>query len=115
VDDAQMRITEVVRGDDLLASTPRQIALYRALGEEPPRFLHVPLVLGPDGERLAKRHGAIAIADLRDRGATPEEIIGRLAHGAGLLAEERPLRARDLIEAFDLSVLRREPSTLDAS
>ena len=64
VDDAAMQITEVLRGEDLLASTPRQLALYRALELPEPRFFHVPLVLGPDGERLAKRHGAITLAEL---------------------------------------------------
>ena len=63
VDDHEMGVTEVIRGDDLLPSTPRQIALYEALGWTPPSFLHVPLVLGEDGERLAKRHGSVAVAD----------------------------------------------------
>ena len=65
VDDAAMGITDVVRGADLLSSTPRQLALYRALKLTPPRFFHVPLVLGMDGQRLAKRHGSVAIADVR--------------------------------------------------
>lgn len=110
VDDAAMGITEVLRGDDLLASTPRQIALYRALELPAPRFVHVPLVLGGDGQRLAKRHGAIAIAQLRDRGLSPEAIVGRLAHGAGLCGEDRPIAARELVERFELARLRREPT-----
>ncbi len=109
-DDAAMAITEVLRGDDLLASTPRQIALYRALDLPEPRFFHVPLVLGPDGQRLAKRHGAIAIAELRERGTSAEEIVGQLAHGAGLVDEARPITARELIERFDPARLRREPT-----
>ncbi len=112
VDDARMGITEVVRGDDLLASTPRQIALYRALGFTPPAFLHVPLVLGADGERLAKRHGAIAIAELRDAGWTAERLVGRLAHGAGLISEDRPMHPIDLVEGFALARLRRDAVVL---
>jgi glutamyl-tRNA synthetase len=109
VDDAEMGITEVVRGDDLLASTSRQIALYRALELPVPRFFHVPLVLGNDGERLAKRHGAITIAELRERGWTAPRIVGQLAFGAGLLEKPRETTPRELIARFDVARLRREP------
>ncbi|MGE0789184.1 MAG: tRNA glutamyl-Q(34) synthetase GluQRS [Sandaracinaceae bacterium] len=112
VDDHAMAITEVLRGDDLLASTPRQLAIYAALGWTPPTFAHVPLVLGADGERLAKRHGAIGIAALRDRGETAEAIVGRLAFGAGLIDRDAPIQARELIATFDLDRLRRTPSTV---
>ncbi|HEY8432483.1 MAG TPA: tRNA glutamyl-Q(34) synthetase GluQRS [Sandaracinaceae bacterium] len=114
VDDAHMEITEVVRGDDLLASTPRQIALYRALDLPVPRFFHVPLVLGPDGRRLAKRHGAISIAELRARGLSPEAIVGRLAHGAGLTDDDRPIAARELVARFDPARLSRAPAIVEA-
>ena len=80
VDDAAMEITHVVRGADLLPSTARQLLLYRALGLEPPAFLHVPLLLGPDGERLAKRHGAVSLRELREAGVPPEPVVG-LARG----------------------------------
>ena len=113
VDDHDERITEVVRGDDLIPSTPRQIALYHALGWEPPAFLHLPLVLGPDGERLAKRHGAVSLAELRARGWSPERVVGLLAHGAGLAEEPSPVEARALIERFSLRALRRSPTVLD--
>src|SRR5579871_3920192 len=75
VDDAAMEVTRVVRGDDLLSSTPRQIALYRALGLTAPSFAHVPLVLTPDGERLAKRTRPVALAELRARGIPPEAVL----------------------------------------
>src|SRR6266700_2952915 len=78
VDDIAMRITRVVRGDDLLRSTPRQLALYRALGAPAPTFVHVPLVLTPGGERLAKRTRPVSIADLRARGAAAGAIVGAL-------------------------------------
>lgn len=109
VDDHDEHITEVVRGDDLLASTPRQISIYRALGWEPPAFCHIPLVLGPDGERLAKRHGSIGITDLRRTGWSAERVVGHLAYGAGLVSDDAPVAARALIADFDLARLRPEP------
>jgi glutamyl-tRNA synthetase len=110
VDDIAMNITEVVRGDDLLTSTPRQIALYRGLGAAPPDFLHVPLMLGPDGVRLAKRHGAIAIAQLRDEGYAPERIIGFLAHTLGLLDHDQPISPPELISTLDVTLINKSPT-----
>ena len=82
VDDAAMGVTEVVRGADLLSSTPRQLLLYQLLGWEAPEFFHFPLLLSPDGRRLSKRDGDLGLAALRER-YTPEEIIGKLAYLAG--------------------------------
>lgn len=110
VDDIAMRITEVVRGDDLLSSTPRQIALYRALGAPVPGFLHVPLMLGRDGTRLAKRHGATSLAQLRDQGVSAERIVGYLAHTLGLIDRDEPISARELIPSFDLGKLTTTPT-----
>lgn len=84
VDDLAQGVTEVVRGDDLIPSTARQILVYRALGYPPPVHGHVPLVVGPDGRRLAKRHGDARISSFRDGGAKPERIIGVLAAWSGL-------------------------------
>jgi glutamyl-tRNA synthetase len=84
VDDAAMEVTDVVRGDDLLPSTARQLLLYGALGLLPPRFAHVPLVVGEDGARLAKRHGALSLGELRERGADPRAVVGLLAALSGL-------------------------------
>jgi glutamyl-tRNA synthetase len=109
VDDIAMGITEVVRGDDLLSSTPRQRALYRALNTEPPRFLHVPLVLGHDGERLAKRNGATAIADQRGQGVSPQRVVGRLAESLNLVPSGTTLSARELVPLFGLDRVSREP------
>jgi glutamyl-tRNA synthetase len=109
VDDAAMEITEVVRGDDLLASTARQILLYHALGVEPPRFGHVPLLLGPDGVRLSKRHAGSSIRDLRAADLSPEDVIGRLAHLLGITPDAGPRRARDLIAGFSLDRIARSP------
>ena len=74
-DDVAMRITEVVRGEDLLRSTARQLLVYRALGATPPAWCHLPLVRDADGRRLAKRHQALSIRELRARGMTPEEVL----------------------------------------
>jgi glutamyl-tRNA synthetase len=114
VDDQAMGITEVVRGDDLLSSTARQIALYRALGAAPPSFVHVPLVLGADGQRLAKRHGARAIADYRSAGVAPERLVGMLAASLGLAAAGERLLPGDLLPRFELTRLPHEPLVLAA-
>ncbi len=105
VDDAEMAITEVVRGGDLLASTARQLLLYEALGRPCPTFGHVPLLLGPDRVRLSKRHQGVTLRELRESGFTPEEIVGHLAVAVGLRLTAEPVRASDLIEDFALSNL----------
>jgi glutamyl-tRNA synthetase len=105
VDDIAMNITEVVRGEDLLASTVRQLLLYRAFGATPPAFAHVPLLLGDDGVRLSKRHRGVTIRELREAGESAEAIIGRLAQRHGLRPSAAPIAARDLIDGFELSVL----------
>jgi glutamyl-tRNA synthetase len=110
VDDAAMRITEVVRGDDLLASTPRQLALYRALGLEPPAFAHVPLLLAPGGDRLAKRTRPATLAALRARGVDAETVVGALAASAGLRPTGARLAARDLVPGFALGAIARAPA-----
>ncbi len=108
VDDHAMGIDRVIRGDDLLASTPRQILLYRALGFEPPHFAHLPLVVGPDGKRLAKRHGESRIAPFREAGAAAERIVGWAAWRSGQLEKPRSISAGEMVAAFDLSKLPRE-------
>jgi glutamyl-tRNA synthetase len=112
VDDAAMGITDVVRGDDLLPSTARQLLVYRALGLPAPRFAHVPLVLGEDGQRLAKRHGALSLGELRERGADPRAVVGLLAALCGLAPEGAHTSPRELVEGFDLARLRRGPAVL---
>ncbi len=112
VDDAAMAVTDVVRGDDLLPSTGRQLLLYRALGLAEPRFAHVPLVVGEDGERLAKRHGALSLGELRARGADPREVVGLLAELSGLAARGARCAPRDLVAGFRLAALPRGPAVL---
>lgn len=112
VDDADMGVTEVVRGDDLIPSTPRQLMLYRALGLTPPRFAHVPLVVGPDGRRLAKRHGDTRLATLRDGGVRPEDLVGLLAWSCGWLPGPEPIRARELLPLYRLDAIPPRPFVL---
>jgi glutamyl-tRNA synthetase len=113
VDDLAMGITEVVRGDDLLPSTPRQIALYQALEAAVPRFLHVPLLLDHDGRRLSKRHGARPIAEYRAAGIDKTRIIGVLAASLGLGAAGECLPAQALIARFDPQRLPRTAASID--
>ena len=109
VDDHDMGITEVIRGDDLLSSTPRQIALYRALGWEPPGWLHLPLVVGADGVRLAKRHGAIGVAAYRDAGWSPERLLGALGHSLGLTPTDAPVDLDTVLGSFSVRHLSPHP------
>jgi glutamyl-tRNA synthetase len=110
VDDADQGIGEVVRGADLVDSTPRQILLARLLGLPVPRYAHVTLVLGPDGGRLAKRHGAVTLGDRAAQGDGPEELLAWMARSLGLAeAGERPT-VEDLLARFDPDRLPREPT-----
>ncbi|MES1209525.1 MAG: tRNA glutamyl-Q(34) synthetase GluQRS [Pseudomonadota bacterium] len=112
VDDAAMRITRVVRGADLLRSTPRQIALGRALELPIPAFAHVPLVVTAGGERLAKRTRPASLKTLRDGGVPATRVVGLLAASAGM-GGGAPLEPKQLLAGFDLARLPREPAVLD--
>jgi glutamyl-tRNA synthetase len=99
VDDARMGITEVVRGQDLLGSTPRQIWLLRLLGAPIPRYIHVPLLCAPDGRRLSKREQDLDMGALRARYTAPQ-LLGKLAALAGLVPTPQPLTAQQLVPLF---------------
>jgi glutamyl-tRNA synthetase len=114
VDDAAMGVTDVVRGDDLLVSTPRQLLLYEALGLPAPAFTHLPLLVGPDGLRLAKRHGDTSLRFLRASGASPERVVGWLAERSGLAPRGARVAARDLLAGFALARVPREPVVVRA-
>ncbi len=114
VDDAAMGITRVVRGDDLLSSTPRQLLVYRALGLPPPEFAHVPLLVGADGQRLAKRGGALALGALRARGVRPERLVGWLAATAGV-GDGQAAQPGELVAGFRIDRVVREPAVVTES
>ena len=114
VDDALSGVTEVVRGRDLLSSTPRQIYLYHLFGFPPPQFYHIPLLLRQDGARLAKRDGALDMGALRERFSSPEPLIGMLAYNAGLLPRYEPISAAALIPSFSWDKVPRRDIFLDA-
>jgi glutamyl-tRNA synthetase len=103
VDDADLRITHVVRGDDLLPSTPRQIQMFRALGLEPPSYAHLPQVMGADGNKLSKRHGATSVFAYRDAGYLPEALLNYLARLGWSHGDQEIFSKQELIEFFDFS------------
>jgi glutamyl-tRNA synthetase len=109
VDDAAQGVTLVVRGDDLVPSTPRQLLLYAALGLTPPRFAHVSLVVGEDGRRLAKRHGDTRLSALREAGVKPEAVVGLLAWSCGWLDAPREITARELVPLFQFESIPSVP------
>ena len=113
VDDAFQGVTEVVRGDDLLSSTPRQLLLYRALGLTPPQFLHVPLVLDAGGDRMAKRRDSTRLAALRAGGVPAARVIGQLAASCRWAEPGEEVLPAELIQRFDLAKLPRHPVQLD--
>jgi glutamyl-tRNA synthetase len=115
VDDDDQGVEEVVRGDDLLEATPSQAHLLDLLGRPRPLWAHVPLAVGVDGARLAKRHGAVTLADLEARGIGADEVRGRLAASLGLVEPGEPAPVETLLERFDPSTLPRTPWIVDPS
>ena len=109
VDDHDQGVEEVVRGDDLLDATPSQANLADLLGHPRPAWAHVPLVLGPDGARLAKRHGAVTLADLAAEGLAPDGVRSLLAASLGLAEPGEPVSVRQLLDRFDPTALPTEP------
>ena len=110
VDDIDMNITHVIRGDDHVNNTPRQINIFRALGAELPEFAHVPMILGADGERLSKRHGAVSVMQYRDDGYIPEAMINYLARLGWSHGDEEVFTKAQLVEWFDLAHISRSPA-----
>lgn len=114
-DDIAMEITHVIRGADHISNTPKQIQIYRALGATIPVFAHVPLILGPDGKRLSKRHGATALSEYRERGFLPEAMVNFLALlGWSPGGDVERLSVAELIERFDLDGISRKPAVFDS-
>jgi glutamyl-tRNA synthetase len=114
VDDLDAGITEVVRGEDHLSNTPKQLLVLEALGAEPPRYAHLPLLHGPDGRKLAKRHGAASVQELRDAGYLPEAVDNYIALlGAGFAADEEIFSLDELARRFRLERVSRNPAVFD--
>ena len=114
-DDIDMGITHVLRGDDHLSNTPKQVLIYEALGATPPLFAHVPMILGPDGKRLSKRHGAASVEAYREEGILPEALVNFLALLGWSPGDDREVMdLRELIEAFSLDRILKKSSVFDA-
>jgi len=113
-DDVEMRISHVIRGDDHISNTPRQIMLYRALGAEVPTFAHVPMILGPDGRRLSKRHGATAVGDYAAEGILPEALVNFLALLGWSPGEDREIMTvEEMTALFSLERINKKSAIFD--
>ncbi|MBK1644760.1 glutamate--tRNA ligase [Thiocapsa imhoffii] len=113
VDDADMGITHVIRGDDHINNTPRQINILRALGYEPPRYAHVPMILGDDGARMSKRHGAVSVIAYRDQGYLPEALLNYLVRLGWSHGDQEIFSLEDMIAAFEISDVNRAASSFN--
>ena len=114
IDDLDAGITHVVRGADHLSNTPKQLLVVEALGLTPPRYAHLPLLLGPDGKKLSKRHGAASVQELRDAGYLPEAVDNYIALlGAGFAADEEHFTLDELAERFRLERVSKNPAIFD--
>lgn len=109
IDDLDMNITHVIRGDDHVNNTPRQINILKALGAPLPQYAHVPMILGADGERLSKRHGAVSVMQYREDGYLPEALVNYLARLGWSHGDEEIFSREQLVEWFDLSNINRSP------
>ncbi len=115
-DDIEMRISHVIRGDDHISNTPKQIALYRALGHTPPVFAHVPMILGTDGKKLSKRHGATAVGDYQDQGIFPAAMRNFLALlGWSPGGDREILPEPEMIELFTLEGIQKKAAVFDTT
>ncbi|KAA0259483.1 glutamate--tRNA ligase [Deferribacter autotrophicus] len=114
IDDALMKITHVIRGDDHLSNTPKQVLIYRALGFEVPKFAHIPMILGPDHSKLSKRHGDTSVNQFREKGYLPEALFNYLALLSWSHPEEKEVLSKEeLIEAFSLDRVSKSAAVFD--
>jgi glutamyl-tRNA synthetase len=113
VDDAQMGITHVIRGDDHLNNTPRQILIYEALGYKVPEFAHVPMILGPDRSKLSKRHGATSVMAYKDMGYLPEAFVNYLVRLGWSHGDQEIFSVSELIDLFDIDVISKSAAVFD--
>lgn len=113
VDDLDMKINHVIRGDDHINNTPRQINIIRALGLEPPKYSHVPMILGDDGARLSKRHGAVSVMQYRDEGFLPEALLNYLVRLSWSHGDQEIFSVDEMITLFDIPDVNRSPSAFN--
>jgi glutamyl-tRNA synthetase len=113
VDDYDMRITHVIRGDDHINNTPRQINMLRALGVEPPVYAHVPMILGPDGAKLSKRHGAVSVLQYRDEGFLPEGLLNYLGRLGWSHGDQEIFTLEEMTRFFDIADVNKSASALN--
>lgn len=113
VDDYDMRITHVIRGDDHLNNTPRQINILRALGKAPPRYAHVPMILGADGARLSKRHGAVSVMQYMEDGYLPEALLNYLVRLGWSHGDQEIFSADEMVQLFDIEDVNKAASTFN--
>jgi glutamyl-tRNA synthetase len=115
VDDADMRITHVIRGEDHLNNTPRQINILKALGMEPPRYAHVPMIHGDDGKKLSKRHGAVSVMQYRDAGYLPEALLNYLVRLGWSHGDQEIFSIDEMVEHFDIADVNSSASAFNTS
>jgi len=113
IDDALMNITHVIRGDDHVNNTPRQILMYQALGFDVPQFAHVPMILGSDKTRLSKRHGATSVMAYKEMGYLPEALVNYLVRLGWAHGDQEIFSQKDLIELFDLDAVGKSPAVFN--
>lgn len=113
VDDLDMDVTHVIRGDDHVMNTPRQLNVIAALGASPPRYAHVPMILGADGQRLSKRHGAVGVTRFRDDGYLPEAMLNHLVRLGWSHGDQEIISREEMIEHFDVADVNRAPASFD--
>ena len=113
VDDVDMKVTQVIRGDDHINNTPRQINIYRALGADLPEFAHVPMILGEDGARLSKRHGAVGVMQYRDDGYLPQALLNYLVRLGWSHGDQEVFSREEMVAAFDIADVNRKASAFN--
>ena len=113
IDDLDMKITHVIRGDDHINNTPRQINLYHVLNHKPPVYTHVPMILGPDGKRLSKRHGATSVMQYRDEGYLPEALLNYLVRLGWSHGDQEIFSLQEMIDCFDVAHINKAPAAIN--
>lgn len=115
VDDHLMKVTHVIRGDDHLSNTPRQILLYQAFGLTPPKFAHIPMIMGPDKARLSKRHGATSVIEYKDLGYLPEAVVNYIARLGWGFRDQEIFSRQELIEKFSIEKVQKTSAVFDVA